>query len=495
MSTQTAAFADELTKLAFKLSPEVKKDLIQGSLMGMGFESLLNPQATPTSVLREGVGESIGDVLGSGVARGLGFKGLGQFLGGMIGGEAIARPLRRLLPGKPAATAAERVARLPEFAEKQAAAQTHLTPASSNVSGYSYDPATKALRVTYKSGGTYEYKDVDPKIFRAMRRNKSVGKSINKLVKPNYEYEKVGAPWTVEGESDAIERAQDLSALGTSGLAGLFHLGSAIEGGVNLTGLVRDQDRYQKVLDAMSIGKAPKAHLMAASEPFGGAYYGLLGSDEPIFSGPSTPFPGITLRTPAATMAHEVGHYVNEQALARLGRRIENRILGKNVVDQDIPYTPATSSTLGTVLTTGNRLMRGLGMMGMANAIAQASQSETPSYAPTVGAAVLSAPLLADETMASVRAVRHLMKDQGTKRGILRSLPLAPALGTYLMGLVAPAAITYARKKYREESGATDEDRLIAEKHLIHQLQKKLQERQALEAIDEGLAMEEGGMP
>lgn len=70
---------------------------------------------------------------------------------------------------------------------------SRLTPESSNVRGYSYDAGSKALTVTYKSGGTYRYDGVPPNVAKALSRNKSVGQTINRMVKaPGYTYEKVG---------------------------------------------------------------------------------------------------------------------------------------------------------------------------------------------------------------------------------------------------------------------------------------------------------------
>lgn len=75
-----------------------------------------------------------------------------------------------------------------------AAARSTLTPHSSNVRGFRYDPATKEMFVTFKGGGTYRYSDVPPAAARSIRRSKSVGKAVNKHLKGGgYAYEKVGA--------------------------------------------------------------------------------------------------------------------------------------------------------------------------------------------------------------------------------------------------------------------------------------------------------------
>lgn len=73
----------------------------------------------------------------------------------------------------------------------KAGSRSYPTPQSSNVAGYRYDASARTLHVTYKSGGTYTYKNVPPSVFKALRRNKSVGKTIHKRVKSKgYDYEK-----------------------------------------------------------------------------------------------------------------------------------------------------------------------------------------------------------------------------------------------------------------------------------------------------------------
>lgn len=67
-----------------------------------------------------------------------------------------------------------------------------LTPESTNVRGYRYDPDGQQLFVTFKSGSTYRYDDVPPGVARSLGRNKSAGRTINRLVKAKgYSYEKV----------------------------------------------------------------------------------------------------------------------------------------------------------------------------------------------------------------------------------------------------------------------------------------------------------------
>jgi hypothetical protein len=200
-----ASFANELVKVA--ISPIVK-DMARDSLLGMAFESAFNRDATPFGVVREGIGFGIGDVGATAVARGLGFGRLGRFAAGMVGGNALASALRRRFAEKPVQHALDKLPDTAEFkAIKQAAARMSvLTPQSSNVSGYSYDPTTKSLNVTYKGGGTYMYKGVEANAVRRIKRNKSVGKTINKL-RQGLEYEKIGK-MTAFGE-DHYDESED----------------------------------------------------------------------------------------------------------------------------------------------------------------------------------------------------------------------------------------------------------------------------------------------
>lgn len=209
------AFAAELMKVA--ISPLVK-EMAKSTLLGMGFEGLLNRDATPLSVVREGAGYGIGDVGATALAKGMGFGRLGQFAAGMAGGSALAAALRKRFSEKPVRHAADKLPDIKDFKsikaelgtpqEKTSAAKgAVITPQSSNVSGYEYDAPNKSLRVTFKNGGIYNYKDVPSKAVKALSRNKSVGKTLNRLIKSNYEYEKVGKQ-TAFGE-DHYDEADD----------------------------------------------------------------------------------------------------------------------------------------------------------------------------------------------------------------------------------------------------------------------------------------------
>lgn len=62
---------------------------------------------------------------------------------------------------------------------------------SSVVAEYKYDDETKVLRVTYVSGAIYDYKNVPADVYEAMRTFRSKGTFLNKVIKENYEFEKI----------------------------------------------------------------------------------------------------------------------------------------------------------------------------------------------------------------------------------------------------------------------------------------------------------------
>lgn len=62
---------------------------------------------------------------------------------------------------------------------------------SSNVSQVGYDEDKNVLRVFFLSGGIYDYLDVPRETFDAVVNAKSVGKTINSLIKTKFEFQKV----------------------------------------------------------------------------------------------------------------------------------------------------------------------------------------------------------------------------------------------------------------------------------------------------------------
>lgn len=64
------------------------------------------------------------------------------------------------------------------------------TSGSSNVSAFSYDPATRTLAVRYNSGHTYRYMDVDPSHEDGLTNADSVGKYLNENIKGVHEFKR-----------------------------------------------------------------------------------------------------------------------------------------------------------------------------------------------------------------------------------------------------------------------------------------------------------------
>lgn len=54
-----------------------------------------------------------------------------------------------------------------------------------------YNPDNKQLRVVFRNGGTYVYYDVPSATWRALKRNRSFGQTMDRLVINQYEFEKV----------------------------------------------------------------------------------------------------------------------------------------------------------------------------------------------------------------------------------------------------------------------------------------------------------------
>lgn len=62
---------------------------------------------------------------------------------------------------------------------------------SSNVEAVGHDLENEALYVTFLGGRTYMYAGVDQQTFEELRDAASVGSFMNRVIKPNYQYEEV----------------------------------------------------------------------------------------------------------------------------------------------------------------------------------------------------------------------------------------------------------------------------------------------------------------
>lgn len=62
---------------------------------------------------------------------------------------------------------------------------------SSAISAFFYDDDRAVLRVVFVTGMVYDYKDVPPKVYAAMKASGSKGTYLNKKIKGHYTFEKV----------------------------------------------------------------------------------------------------------------------------------------------------------------------------------------------------------------------------------------------------------------------------------------------------------------
>ncbi len=65
---------------------------------------------------------------------------------------------------------------------------------SSTVESMGYDPGTSTLRVTFKSGGTYDYVGVPQDSYAQLTSGGSIGKYIQRHIKPHFKHNKVEVP-------------------------------------------------------------------------------------------------------------------------------------------------------------------------------------------------------------------------------------------------------------------------------------------------------------
>ena len=63
---------------------------------------------------------------------------------------------------------------------------------SSNVQAIGYEESTETLRVEFNNGSIYEYKNVPGVVFNELTQAGSVGAYLNRNIRYNYPYEKIG---------------------------------------------------------------------------------------------------------------------------------------------------------------------------------------------------------------------------------------------------------------------------------------------------------------
>lgn len=57
---------------------------------------------------------------------------------------------------------------------------------SSAISSVRYDPATRQLRITFHSSGTYTYFGVPPEVYEGLMAAESAGRYFNRVIRPRY---------------------------------------------------------------------------------------------------------------------------------------------------------------------------------------------------------------------------------------------------------------------------------------------------------------------
>jgi hypothetical protein len=59
---------------------------------------------------------------------------------------------------------------------------------SSNISAIDYDPDTQTLTIEFRSGGTYEYYDVEEQVYDGLRSAGSHGQYFQNNIRGHYRY-------------------------------------------------------------------------------------------------------------------------------------------------------------------------------------------------------------------------------------------------------------------------------------------------------------------
>jgi len=70
---------------------------------------------------------------------------------------------------------------------------------SSVIASIQYDQQTHTLRVVFVSGMVYDYMNVPPEIYTAMKRSGSKGIYLNRHIKGHFEFKKINWPFANDG--------------------------------------------------------------------------------------------------------------------------------------------------------------------------------------------------------------------------------------------------------------------------------------------------------
>ncbi len=69
--------------------------------------------------------------------------------------------------------------------------ETTVTPGSSSIEEFTFDPDTDTLTVVFRDGSSYAYFNIPPAVHRALQRAGSHGSYLARMIKGRYAYEQV----------------------------------------------------------------------------------------------------------------------------------------------------------------------------------------------------------------------------------------------------------------------------------------------------------------
>jgi hypothetical protein len=78
---------------------------------------------------------------------------------------------------------------------------------STSIAAVSYDEQSRVLELEYASGRVYRYLDVPEEVVTWLRKARSKGGFVNRMIKDRYEYTEVPT-WPAQGDADLMEALQ-----------------------------------------------------------------------------------------------------------------------------------------------------------------------------------------------------------------------------------------------------------------------------------------------
>lgn len=159
---------------------------------------------------------------------------------------------------------------------------------------------------------------------------------------------------------------------------------------------------------------------------------------------------------PPEVTFQDTGHKPMAQAYDPINRKVLHSTGSREaVIAHELGHAKNYASKLRKPLMGGRALGTYLGG-GTTAAItgAMAAGDKDPSWTPGLVNLGINAPILADEAVASGRALRYMTKQHGLLKGLAKSAPLAPAFGSYAAIAGTPLAITAYRKHKQKQKVA-----------------------------------------